>query len=191
VRTSAALDTLWVPVAAMLAVASAAATAGWARRRAPLTPTSPVIHAADIEPDDTDSEAGAGMADITYELLGVLDRFRGNKTAPGVRFTIAVEPNLATCVDPGPFRRALSELIGTAANRAPGSRVLVSVAPEHDGWVQVCVADGGAASDRAAVERSVQHAAQLIRQQGGAFSLDLHNGQGTTATMRLPGRTRH
>jgi len=126
--------------------------------------------------------------------------------APGHRFQMEGEPNLAVWGDPGLIALALNNLIGNAVKYSPeGSEVIVSTRRDgQDDSVILTVADQGIGIPeedlsgiferfhRASNARGVSGSGiglhmvrQIVEMHGGTVSVDSRQGQGSCFTVRL------
>jgi PAS domain S-box-containing protein len=120
---------------------------------------------------------------------------------PDVTIDVRIRTDRTVCVG-DEIREALSELIGNAVKHAGSADPHLVVTVESDGeWVLLSIEDNGSGIDEmeaAVISKGKEHALEhgsglglwlvnwIVTRYGGSFQVE-SNGEGSRATMRLPG----
>ena len=156
--------------------------------------------------ENAETELKRSALDVRREMEAVREYYDVVAEEQGVEVTCAGEGKLNA--DPLLFRQALGNLVSNALHYTPrGGKVLISVAPPSDGWMDVAVTDTGTGIDpehlprifdrfyRADRTRS-QHpqglglglaiVKSILALHGGTVAIQSTPGAGTTVVLRFP-----
>ena len=157
--------------------------------------------------ENAETELKRSALDVRREMEAVREYYDVVAEEQGVEVACAGEGKLNA--DPLLFRQALGNLVSNALHYTPrGGKVLISVAPPSDGWMDVAVTDTGTGIDpehlprifdrfdRADRSRS-QHpqglglglaiVKSILALHGGTVAIKSAPGTGTTVILKFPG----
>jgi hypothetical protein len=131
------------------------------------------------------TEGDAVGADLATDLRSIATWLAPLASSRGVTLEVGVPPNLHARFDPAALRVVVSEAVTLALAQAAGGRVLLT-ASRSDGQVRVAISDDGdpgSCPDRAGELRGARERMALA---GGHLAVEVHPGEGTTVSLRLP-----
>jgi two-component system heavy metal sensor histidine kinase CusS len=157
--------------------------------------------------ENAETDLKRSPLDVRREIEAVREFYDGVAEEQGVQVSCAGEGQLNA--DPLLFRQALGNLLSNALHYTPrGGKVLISVAPPTDGWMDIGVTDTGAGigpehlprifdrfyrADRSRSEHpqglglGLAIVKSILALHGGTVAITSTPGAGTTIVLRFPG----